>query len=225
MESKKLIIIQARMGSTRLPGKVMKRVFGKPLLGYLLERLSSFPLTVATTKLPEDDQIAKFAEEAGVPVYRGSVEDVLSRYAAIAKKSDANVLVRITGDCPLIDPKIVQKGITLFEQGGADFVSNTLQRSYPKGMDVEVFSKELLLQAEQQAKTAYEREHVTPYFYQNPFRIKQFTDEEDLSRFQICVDTQEDFLLVEKIIAELYPKNTQFGISEITKWLKAHDTV
>ena len=190
--------IQARMGSTRLPGKVLKKVLNKPLLEFLVERLSQCEeideIIILTTNQPADDCIASFCEERSIALFRGSENDVLQRYyqAALERKSDA--IVRITADCPLIDPEIVDQVIHLFlneDPKELNYVSNTLERTFPRGLDVEVFSFQALQEAYQNAIAPAEREHVTLYMYRNPacFCLKNLAHSPSLSHHRWTVDT------------------------------------
>ncbi|NLX01599.1 MAG: NTP transferase domain-containing protein, partial [Syntrophomonadaceae bacterium] len=166
---KTVIIDQARMTSTRLPGKVMKEVLGKPLLEYQIERLKrtneADELVIATTTNNTDQPIVEICKRLGVAYYRGSEEDVLSRYYEAATKFGADVVVRVTSDCPLIDPTVVDKVIKHYKDNWDkyDYVSNTLTRTYPRGMDTEVFSYKVLQEVYYNAQEQPEREHVTPY--------------------------------------------------------------
>lgn len=210
------IIVQARMSSTRLPGKVMMEVLGKPLLEYQLERLqrTERPIIVATTTNEIDDPIISLCEKMDVPTYRGDEHDVLSRYYEAAIQAHADTIVRITADCPLIDPDVIEKVIRYYLDHDVAYVSNSVERSYPKGMDTEVFSIDLLKQAYAHAKAAGEREHVTPYMYTH-FPIKSVFYSSDLSDLRLTVDYQEDFEVVKSVIEELYPKNPEFTLEEI----------
>jgi spore coat polysaccharide biosynthesis protein SpsF len=162
----------------------------------------------------------------GVPVTCGSEEDVLARYYKAATTHQADIIVRVTSDCPLIDPVVIDTAIKFYHEniGRFDYVSNTLKQSYPYGMAVEVFSFGLLEQAYREAKKETEREHVTPFFYTHPerFRIGQIINEVDLSHHRWTVDTQEDFELIRLIIEELYITNLTFNIGDILKCLQEH---
>lgn len=225
-----VIIVQARMGSTRLPEKIFKTVLRKPLLQYQLERLKRVTLAqdivVATTTEPRDQQVATFCHKASFSIFCGSEEDVLKRYYDASCIFKADVIVRITGDCPLIDPSIVDQAIQLYldNKNGVDYVSNTLQRTYPRGMDVEVFSKNILEKANTFATTAEEREHVTPYIWRHPekHKILQLTQKKDESFHRWTVDTEEDFSLIEKILSALYPTNPTFTKDDIISLLNTH---
>ena len=216
-------IIQARQGSTRLPGKVMKEVLGKPLLGYLIERAKRAKLlnkiVVATTRLKEDDAIAKFCESHSIPCYRGDVEDVLGRFLGAAQDYSADVIVRLTGDCPLLDPNVIDKVVATYLQlyPKIDYVSNTLERTYPRGLDTEVFSLESLKIADREATTETEREHVTSFIYGHPerFKLSSVKGEGDTSRFRWTVDTPDDFRLIETLLKAIYPQNPNFTLDDL----------
>lgn len=223
-----LIIVQARMSSTRLPGKVLKTVLGKPLLEYQIERLkcviNANDIVVATTLNPVDVPITKLCEILKVKSYRGSEEDVLSRYYGAAKEFQADCVVRVTSDCPLIDPRVIEQVIHTYQDNVStyDYVSNCLSRTYPRGMDTEIFSMKLLQEIYSQATVQADREHVTPYIYRHPDRyqlghVKYF---EDQSHHRWTVDTPEDFLLIRKMLENLYPKSPTFSLRDC---LKVHE--
>lgn len=198
------------MGSTRLPGKVLMMLDDKnPSLYYVITQLqnckSFTKIIVATTDLKEDDRIEEFANGLKIQCYRGSSKDVLDRYYQSAKKFSLSVIVRITADNPLIDPTLVDHIIDRFNSGNFDYVSNAHIRSFPFGTEVEVFSFNALENAWKNAKTDYEREHVTPYFYNNPsiFRTFDVTYTENLSHLRWTVDKIEDLKLVKQIISKL----------------------
>ena len=167
-----VIIVQARMTSTRLPGKVLKTVLGKPLLEYQIERLRRVKLAdeivIATTTNNADQPIIDLCDRLSIPYYRGSEDDVLARYHSAAIFHQADTVVRVTSDCPVIDPQVIDRVIYTYidEHPKYDYVSNCLERTYPRGMDTEIFSFNALEQAFQQAITQPDREHVTPFIYQ-----------------------------------------------------------
>lgn len=218
-----VIIVQARMTSTRLPGKVLMPVLGKPLLGYELERLQrcklADKLVVATTTNATDDPVEALCREWNVPVSRGSESDVLSRYYEAAREANAQTIVRVTADCPLIDPIVVDQVISRYKsaEGQLDYVSNTLARTYPRGLDTEVFSFKALETAHREATEPTHREHVTPFFYTQPERFKLASVEasENLGQHRWTVDTPEDFELIRRILETLYPLNVSFTTEEI----------
>lgn len=215
-------IVQARMGSNRLPGKVLLEVDGKPLLQYQIERMLKASLlddlVIATTKQEIEEPIIKFCEQLGIPCYRGSENDVLDRYFHAAKHFKSDVIVRMTSDCPIIDPTIIDKVIQFYLDNQFDYVSNTQTRTFPRGMDTEVFSMTLLEKAYFNARKQYEREHVTPYFYMNPekFSIGQVVQKQDFSHLRLTVDTNEDFRLISILIKDLYSQNPNFDLQAIT---------
>lgn len=214
-------LIQARMGSTRLPGKVLMGLNGKPVLWHVVDRLRRSVLLnqiiIATTTDPKDDAIQAFCQLEGVDFFRGSEDDVLDRYYRAATHFKADQIVRITSDCPLIDPVIVDSVIRKHLDSKADYSSNTLKRTFPRGLDVEVFSFLALARASREAKEISDREHVTPYFYKHPelFRLISVEAADFLRRpdIRICVDTKEDLELARLIYREL--KSTPMGLKEI----------
>ncbi|WP_409368014.1 cytidylyltransferase domain-containing protein [Lysinibacillus sp. 38-6] len=221
-------IIQARMGSTRLPGKILKKVNGRPLLSYQLERLqqSNFisDIVIATTTDEKDDVIVEFCKLNNILWFRGSEEDVLARYYETAKRFNADAIVRITSDCPIIDVQVVNKTITYFIDNNFDYVSNTVDRTYPRGLDTEVFTFAALEKAHKEAVMERDREHVTAYFYTNPdiFKIAGVRNEMDYSKYRWTVDTEEDFQLIENIIENLYSENPQFTLYDTVKLMEAN---
>lgn len=221
-------IIQARMGSTRLPGKVLKKILDQPLLSYEIERLRNSQLLdeiiVATTVSSDDDPIVDFCQEVGVLCFRGSEEDVLSRYFEAALQYSCEVIVRLTADCPLIDPQIVDQVIKCYLKSDprVDYVSNVLQRTYPRGMDTEVFSFASLEMAHNMAVAQEEREHVTLFMYRNPqlCTLKGVENEVDWSKYRLTVDEKDDFLLIKEILETLYPGNPLFSVKDIVGLLE-----
>ncbi|WP_099354150.1 cytidylyltransferase domain-containing protein [Fredinandcohnia onubensis] len=220
--------IQARMGSTRLPGKVLKKVLGKPLLEYQIERLKKSKIidkiVVATTTKKSDQAIIDLCERLSIDYTRGSEEDVLARYYNAALESEADIIVRITSDCPLISPSVIDQVITTFLQNAPryDFVSNTIERTYPRGFDTEVFAFNALEQAYKEGFEYLYREHVTTYILRNPtkFQMKNVKYKRDLSKYRLTVDTEEDYELIRNIIEILYPKNPNFELEDIIRLLE-----
>lgn len=225
-----IIIVQARMGSTRLPGKILKEVLQKPLLSYEIERLKQVKnaqeVIIATTTNQLDQAVIDLCQKEGMGVFRGSEEDVLGRYYEAAVLTKADVIVRITADCPLIDPRIIDKAIALFldTKSDYDYLSNAQERTYPRGMDVEVFSRKALEKAYDEAHLPEEREHVTLYLYRHPekFHIGSFKRNLDASSYRLTVDTAEDFALIKIVLEQLYPQNPHFSLEEILKLLENH---
>lgn len=225
---KALIIVQARMTSTRLPGKVLLPLAGEPMLARLIERLRRVRrangIVVATTTNATDDPIAALCAQLDVPCHRGSEQDVLSRYADAARLYGADVVVRITADCPLIDPALIDQLIETYEEGDSDYVSNMLPPTWPYGMAVEVFSAAALAQAHAEATQAAEREHVTPFLYWHPerYRLRNVASPVDLSRHRWTVDTPEDYELVRRLFDHLMPTQPQFTQADVLALLDQH---
>lgn len=224
------IIVQARMTSTRLPGKVLRPVLGKPLLEYQIERLQRVrradELIIATTTKDTDQPIVDLAERLGIKVFRGSEEDVLSRYFYAAQENDLDVVVRITSDCPLIDPAVIDRVISAFldKTVNCDYVSNCLTRTFPRGMETEVFPFGLLETVYREAIEKPYREHVTPYIYEDcqRFGLLNVAFQRDVSHHRWTVDTLEDFELIERIIATLYPINPLFDLEDVLALMSAN---
>lgn len=222
-------IVQARMGSSRLPGKVMESMAGKPALGHVLDRLESVPsiwgTIVATTTSAIDNPIELYCHERGVRCFRGDEDDVLDRYRACADSIAAETIVRITSDCPLIDPAIVDFVIDVFlcEDGRVDYVSNGLPPTFPDGLDVEVFSRDALERAWHDADERAEREHVTLHFWKNAdaFRLMNVKYPDDLSPIRWTLDTPEDLILIREIYEDLSGGSEDlFGMEEVLEWLE-----
>lgn len=224
-------IIQARMGSSRLPGKVLLPLdLSRTALECMIDRTKQSRLidrvVVATTEVPVDDAIADLLEAQKLPYVRGSESDVLARYwqAAQAYAAPGDVIVRLTSDCPVIDPRVIDKVIGAYQEGGYDFVSNSLEPySYPDGMDVEVFSYELLERAAREAVLPSHREHVTFYFWQQPdlFFVRYIKSDIDLTRHRVTLDYPEDYELLKRVYEHFSPRR-DFSLEEIIVFLEAH---
>ncbi|MGQ0553124.1 MAG: cytidylyltransferase domain-containing protein [Planctomycetota bacterium] len=214
-----LAIVQARAGSTRLPGKVLADIAGVSMLARVTERARRARLVeavvVATSTLPGDDLVAAEAARLGLRVCRGSEQDVLARFLQAARECEAAHLVRLTADCPLLDPTLVDDVVRVYQEEHPDYASNGLVPGYPRGLDVEAFSTAALERAGQQAQRPYERSHVTPYFYEHPelFRLRSLTPGEDLSAERWTVDTPEDLAFVRAVYAAFAPR-TDFSWQE-----------
>ena len=217
------VIIQARMGSTRLPGKVMMELQGKSVLSHVIDRLKQSRLLntiiVATTDKEEDSIIAKEALGNGAKVFRGSEQNVLSRYYFAAKENNLDVIVRVTSDCPLIDSKILDDLLGFYLSNHYDIVSNAgpelTQRTYPRGLDVEIFTFEVLEMTFINATQLYQKEHVTPYIYESSNRVYIYKNEFNYSNHRWTLDTKEDFRLISEIYANLYHGKHDFYMSDI----------
>ncbi|HEY7098199.1 MAG TPA: glycosyltransferase family protein [Terriglobales bacterium] len=200
-----VVIIQARMGSTRLPGKVMRDLGGDTVLARVVQRVRRIGLidhvVIATTKDRRDDIIANECQRLDVDCFRGEELNVLDRYYQAAQVARADAIVRITSDCPLIEPEVSEKIIQVFLDRKPDYVSNTLTRSYPRGLDTEIVTSEALCRAWREAKRDYQRVHVTPYIYENPelFVIEQIVNESDCSEYRWTLDTAEDLAFLRTV--------------------------
>jgi len=224
-------IIQARMGSTRLPGKVLKEVKGKPLLMYQIERVRVSKLLdkiiVATSNLPKDDIIADFCKKNSIDVFRGNENDVLSRYYECAKKHKADIIVRLTADCPLVDPFVIDRVISMFQKENVDYAANTVPPEtarFPDGSDVEVFSMQALERAFIECSDPHDREHVTFYFwrYDNNFKTVQISQDVDWSKYRFTVDYPEDFEVVEYVFQELERRGSFGHLEEIIEIIETN---
>ncbi len=204
-------IIQARMGSSRLPGKVMQEIDGRPMLDWVITRARRAKLVddvaVATTTDVSDDPIEAYCKTQGVPVYRGDVFDVLDRYYQAARAFHADTIVRLTADCPLLDPYVVDQTVRRFYADGADFAANRLpppfKRTFPIGLDTEVCSFAALERAWKEADQKYQREHVMPYVYdeEGRFKVVVVNNPEDFGDQRWTVDTPEDLEFVRQVVA------------------------
>lgn len=224
------VIIQARMASTRLPGKVMQKVLGKPLLEHMIERIQYAKnvgdIIVATSNAQTNDEMCSYLQTLNINIFRGSEDDVLDRFYQAAKKYSFEHIVRLTADCPLIDPVHLDKVIQTFFDRRADYIYPSQECA--EGMDVEVFTFAALKKAYNKASLRSEREHVTQYFHNNSgsFKIIRFENDTDDSKYRVTIDEKEDFQVVKRIIEELYSFESEpFGIQEIKKFLDNHPDV
>ena len=220
-EKLNLAILQARMSSTRLPNKVLKEVNNIALLKYECSRILHSSkidkLIIATSTDANDDAIEKFGKENNIDIFRGSLNDVLSRYHECAKEfkeknhiSQLNV-IRVTGDCPIIDPYVIDEVINYFEENSCDYASNTLIPTYPDGMDIEICTYDALETANNEAKYNSDREHVTLYIKnESKFKKLNYTSKYDFSNLRLTVDEESDFILIKNILENLYPNNPFF---------------
>lgn len=200
------IIVQARMGSRRLPGKVLRKAHGKPMIQYLLESLvhaALGPTVVVTSDEVADDGIANLAKSMGLSCVRGDELDVASRFETAILQYGFDAFVRVCGDSPLLDAELIRRGLTEFSTSDSDLVSNTQPRTFPKGQSVEVVRSKVFLAALPNFSEPEDREHVTRYFYRNPsrFRIRNFESNQQIGQVQLSVDTPEDFSRFESLLA------------------------
>ncbi len=203
------MIIQARMNSDRLPGKVMKTIGGQPLIGVLLNRIKipEIPILLATSNNPENDVLVDFAKKSGIKVFRGSEENVLERYAGAAKSVDADLIFRLTGDNPFIDAGLIREVLDCYltHEGQRTYISTGMSRTYPLGISVEAFSFSLLEEALNQATLPGEFEHVTPYLHQNKpgnIKIVEFLSKRNSGHYRLTVDMPADLELVRCLVEE-----------------------
>ena len=207
---KTAIIIQARMGSTRLPGKIMKKILNKPMIEYLIERASKSKMIddiiVATSDTKENKELIDFLKAKSVKYFIGDENDVLSRYYYTAKKFNIDNIIRVTADCPLIDATIIDDTVKKYYKDKVDYASNIFPRSFPKGLDTEIFSFNSIEKAFNEANSLYDREHVTPYIRESgKFDISNISYEKDYSYLRLTVDWEEDFKLISKIFNQFKP--------------------
>lgn len=221
-------IVQARLGSSRLPGKVLLDIEGRPLIRHVVERCAASKhieeIVVATTEEAVDDRLARYlGAELNVPVFRGSTDDVLSRFIGAARQSGADIIVRITADDPLKDAAVIDEGIeALLADPALDYCSNTLNPTFPEGLDIEVFRFSALERADREARLASEREHVTPYIWKNPdlFQVRNFEYPENISDWRLTVDKPDDLELMRAIFAALGKTNNLFSYRDVIDLLK-----
>lgn len=228
---KTIAIIQARMGSQRLTGKVLRPLCGLSMIGHVLQRAASVKrideVWLATSTNPENDALAAEVERLGYQCFRGSEEDVLARYQGTVQAAGADVIVRITGDCPLYDPVVCDAMLERFhaalqEDPPADFMSSVFERRFPRGLDTEIFTARALARNFNEAHLPNEREHVTPHFYHHPekFRALSWVNDADLSRFRWTVDTPEDWEFVETVYNSLWRPDHLITTAEVLALLE-----
>lgn len=222
-----LAILQARVSSTRLPNKVLAPLLGQPMLARQIERLrwavTLDKLVVATSDDPSDDALAAMCADIRVPCYRGSLNDVLARFHGVCSAyGPAEHIVRLTGDCPLADPAVIDAVVRHHLASGADCTTNALQPTWPDGLDVEVMRAAALQRAFDEARLPSEREHVTPYIHKHPewFRIEHVKAERDLSSLRWTVDEPADLAFVMEVYAALYPRNPAFDTAAVLALLE-----
>lgn len=216
-------IIEARYRSSRLPGKVVKAILGQPMLARMIERVARArtldAIVVACPEGGEDDVIEEVALETGVLCFRGSEDDVLSRVVGAARANRADVIVEVTGDCPLHDPALIDKVVSDYLLGGADFVSNILPYTTPRGTDVRVFAAEALARIAETSTDPADREHVSLHFWEHPGKYVRRNVETELAAgaesLRLTVDTEDDFRLVSAVYEALYPSNPTFTLADV----------
>jgi spore coat polysaccharide biosynthesis protein SpsF len=222
---KVVAIIEARMRSARLPGKVLRPAAGKPMLELLIERLRRGrridQIVVATTENPMDDVIEELTRRLDAGCFRGSEEDVLDRVLRAGQSVAADIIVEVTGDCPLADPEVIDRLVGVYLGKKYDYVANVLKRTYPDGLDVQVFATALLAEVASLTQDPADREHVSLYIYEHPERYKLHNVESGLPEKyrapRLTLDTAEDYELIAAIYEELYPKNPAFSLDDVLR--------
>ena len=224
-------IVQIRMGSTRLPKKTFLKLAGFPLIHHAISRLKPSKLIneviIATTKNNEDDEIEIWCKNHKIKCFRGSENNVLKRYYDCAEKYNSDYIVRITGDDPFKDYRIIDKAVEIISSNKYDFVCNNSPASYPEGLDVEVFTKDTLIKIYENATSDQEKEHVTLYVHNNKSLFKTFNmkNSEDLSNYRWTIDYEEDYIFAKKIYDKLYFKKNIFLTEDIYKILKENSSL
>lgn len=227
---KTIATIEARMTSTRLPGKVLMPCQGRPMLAHMVERLARAPsldgIVVATTTNPTDDPVEALAAELGVGVWRGSEDDVMARVLGAATHFQADVIVETTGDCPLIDPEIVETCIARHRELGVDYLSNVMERSFPIGMDTQVFATSVLADAAARTDDAADHEHVSLFIYRHPelYTLANVAAPPGLfdPDLRLTLDTPQDFELIDRIFGHFLPARPAFSLADILALLADH---
>lgn len=222
-----IVVIQARMDSNRLPRKVLSIIEGKPMLWHVVNRIKKMKydeIVVATTKRKIDDDIVKIAKKLKVKCFRGKTNNVLDRFYQVGLKFKADVIIRITADCPLIDPNVSQEVLNIFLKGDYNYVSNDSE-TYPNGLDTECFSFETLKKTWKEVKLKSEKEHVTPYIWKNPEKFKIFTlhnkkTTKKMNHLRWSVDYPDDLDFVRQIYSKLYTKQKVFTMKDVLNLLK-----
>ena len=223
-----IAIVQARMTSTRFPGKVLDDLSGQPMVIRQLERISRASkldqIVLATSADPSDNQLAQIVADAGYRVFRGDLNDVLSRFIGVIDEYQPDVVVRLTADCPLTSPALIDQIISEFHNHDVDYASNTLTPTYPDGLDVEVVKATVLREVARSGTDPAEREHVTLGVYRHPekYQLRNFQSPLNLGNYRWTVDTPEDMDFVRAIYAELFPTNESFDVEEILAYLERH---
>jgi spore coat polysaccharide biosynthesis protein SpsF len=221
-------IVQARMTSTRLPGKIVRPILGRPTLELLIERLrrasSVEDVIVATTANATDDNVEELCRKIGAGCFRGSEDDVLDRVLSAAHQYDVGLIVEITGDCPLIDPAVVDQLVAMYREGGSDYCANVMKRTFPRGLDTQVFPTSVLEEVARLTDDPVDHEHVSLYIYNHPerFRLRNLESglPEEFWDLRLTVDTPQDFDLIRQIYEELYPDNPAFGLDDVIALIK-----
>lgn len=224
--SRAVAFVQARMTSSRLPGKVLERIGGRPSIVFMVQRLRRArtldDIVIVTSDDPTDDELADAVSRAGFAVFRGALNDVLARFHGALREYPAEEVVRVTGDCPLLDPALVDAVVTLRRQKRVDYASNVEPPTFPDGMDVEVFTASSLRQAHTAARLPSEREHVTPWMRRpgSHLRRANLPAVSDFSGIRLTVDYPDDLLMVRELVARLGPLQDDFDMFDILRCIQ-----
>ncbi len=223
---KTVAIVQARMSSSRLPGKIMAEIEGKAMLWHVVTRARAArcldTVAVATSVAADDDHVEAFCRANDFPCFRGSLDDVLDRYLQAARHFGADIVVRVTADCPMLDPALIEPVVEAVSRGGYDYAANNIDCTYPDGLDAEAFRYDVLERAWREARLTSEREHVTPYIRKHPelFNIQSIKGEKDLSALRWTVDEPRDLEFVQRVFAGL--GKTAFGMNDVVDLIARH---
>jgi len=226
MSNRNLVVLQARMSSSRLPGKVMMEVNGMPMIYWQVQRILKAKkvnsLVVATSTDSTDDPLANFLEKNSIDVYRGSLDNVLSRFIEVAERYPHDALIRLTGDCPLVMAELIDKMVDRFHEQGVDYLSNTLKPTFPDGLDIEIIKNTVLKKLSTFKLEPKELEHVTYGIYSRPetFKLSNYLNESDSSLDRWTVDYQEDLDLVRFVFKQFSGRETEFTFQEVGECLK-----
>lgn len=224
-------IIQARMGSTRLPGKVLKDLNGKPMIEHIVSRVEKCKtvedILIATTTCRSDDKLEQWCINHRIKCFRGNENNVLKRYYDAATWIKADIIIRITADDPFKDPRIIDEVVNQLVDNDLDFSFNNFPPTFPEGLDVEVFTYKAIRKVMECNTSDFEKEHVTQYFYHNPkdFKMRNYSYLRDLSDIRLTVDSKEDFILAEEIYKRLAPDDEMFYLEDILKLISEHPNI
>jgi len=221
-----ILIICARCSSKRFPNKVLKKINGVPLILQVYERVKNAKyvdkIIVATSNRRSDDKLNKLCKKKNIECYRGSLNNVFSRFVNVIKIHKADIVIRISADSPFIDSNLIDKSIRIFLSKRLDIVTNIFKRTYPKGQSIEVFDKKVFLSSKSSKLTDYEREHVSPYFYNNKkkYKIFNFQIKNDLSKYNLTIDFKDDLIFFNKVVKKIKQNRINYSYRNILKFIR-----